>query len=334
MIKKSLSHRYRRLRRNANVRNWVRETELRADDFILPLFVKPGRSQRLPIPSMPGQYQLSIDELVVEVAHAVSFGIPAVLLFGLPAKKDIRASDAYAANGIVQQAVRVLKKKFPHLIVITDLCFCEYMTHGHCGIVRKGKNGSADVDNDATLGLIRKTAAAQARAGADFIAPSGMMDGTVAVIRDELDKKNFKDVGILGYSAKYASVFYGPFRDAADSTPQFGDRKTYQMDPGNAREALKEIERDVHEGADMVMVKPALSYLDVLAKAKSSLRIPLVAYNVSGEYAMVKAAEKQGWLNGLKTAWEILTSIKRAGADRIITYHALEVARLLKQQKK
>jgi porphobilinogen synthase len=255
-----------------------------------------------------------------------------VLLFGIPSQKDAKGKDAYSPKGIIQQAVRALKKTCPHLIVMTDLCFCEYTTHGHCGIVKKNKKGEWDVDNDATLELIGKAAVAQADAGADFVAPSGMMDGAVGAIRSALDKKGFREVGIVAYSAKYASVFYGPFRDAAGSTPQFGHRQSYQMDPANIREAEKEILTDVAEGADMVMVKPALSYLDVIAKAKAAVKVPLVAYNVSGEYAMVKAAEKNGWLDNRneRVAREILTSIKRAGADLIISYHAVDVAKALR----
>lgn len=310
----------------------LRETELRHSHLIMPFFVTHGVSVRRPISSMPGQFQLSIDQLLIEAGRADRTGIPAVILFGIPKKKDAFGSEAFAVDGIVQQAVRALKKKFPKLIVMTDLCFCEYTTHGHCGIVKKTKMGW-DIDNDATLKLIAKTALAQAKAGADFVAPSGMMDGAVATIRDVLDKAKFKNTGVLAYSAKFASAFYGPFREAARSTPQFGDRHGYQMDPANRKEALKEVQADLDEGADMVMVKPALSYLDVIAAVKACVNVPVVAYNVSGEYAMVKAADKFGWLDGAKTALEILTSIKRAGADLIITYHALEVALLSSRRK-
>lgn len=310
----------------------MKENRLSASDLIAPYFVVPGRGVRRPISSMPGQFNLSLDQLLLDAAKLESLGILSVLLFGIPEKKDALGSDATSRRGIIQQAVRALKKRFPKLVVMTDLCFCEYTSHGHCGVIKKEKSGRWNVDNDATLKLIRKAAFVQAEAGADFVAPSGMMDGAVAAIREELDKRGYKNTGILAYSAKYASVFYGPFRDAAGSRPQFGDRRAYQMDPANAREALREIKEDVDEGADMVMVKPALSYLDVIAKVRSELKVPLVAYNVSGEYAMVKAAERMGWIDGTgRSALEILTSIKRAGADLIITYHAVEAARMLKQ---
>lgn len=325
-------NRYRRLRTSPALRRMMQETQLSAAHLVVPYFVAYGRGVRRPIVSMPGQFQLSVDELLVEAAHLEKLGLLSVLLFGLPKKKDATGSEAWAADGIVQQATRALKSKFPKLIVMTDLCFCEYTNHGHCGVIRKSARGWT-VDNDATLKLIQKTAVAQARAGADFVAPSGMMDGAVQAIRAELDQRGFRNTKILAYAAKYASVFYGPFRDAANSAPQFGDRRDYQMDPANAREALREIRADVAEGADMVMVKPALSYLDIIARIAPELAVPLVAYNVSGEYAMVKAAEKAGYLHGAsesRTALEILTSIKRAGADLIITYHAVEVARQLR----
>jgi len=315
----------RRLRKSPAIRNLVRETHLSPAHLIAPLFVVRGKGIRKPISSMPGQFQLSIDELIGEAGRIVRVGIPAVLLFGIPKKKDTAGSEAWAKNGISQLAIRALKKKFPPLVVITDLCFCEYTSHGHCGVLK-----NRNVDNDATLKNIQKTALAQAQAGADFVAPSGMMDGMIKAIRTALDKKKFQNVATLSYAAKYASAFYGPFREAAESTPKFGDRKAYQMDPGNVQEALREIRSDVAEGADMVMVKPALSYLDVISRIKPELNVPLVAYNVSGEYSMVKAAGKMGWLDPSKTALEILTSIKRAGADLIITYHALEVARQLR----
>lgn len=281
---------------------------------------------------MPGQSQVSLDLLLSDVSRAWKLGIRSVLLFGIPKKKDSVGSDAFSAGGIIQQAVRALRKKFPQLVIFTDLCFCEYTDHGHCGILKKRRDGQWDVDNDSTLKLIQKAALAQAKAGANFVAPSGMMDGTVEAIRSALDKAGYSQVGILAYAAKYASVFYGPFRDAAESAPKFGDRKTYQMDMANQREALHEIREDVRQGADMVMVKPALSYLDVIARIRPELSVPLVAYNVSGEYAMVKAAEEKGWLGDTKiprVALEVLTSIRRAGADLIITYHALEVAQFL-----
>ena len=314
----------------------VRETDLRPSNLIMPLFVRHGRNVRKPIASMPGQCQLSVDEMLAEAGKAVRSGIPSLLLFGIPEKKDLRGSEAYQSNGIVQQAIKALKKKFPSLVVMADLCFCEYTSHGHCGVIRRERGGGGTLDNDATLDLIGKTALAQARAGADFIAPSGMVDGAVARIRTELDRHDFKQTGILAYSAKYASAFYGPFREAAESAPRFGDRRAYQMDPANSREALREILSDVEEGADMVMVKPALSYLDIISRTKSelALKVPLVAYNVSGEYSMVKAAEAKGWIDGPTAALEILTSIKRAGADLIITYHALEVASALRQRSK
>ena len=326
-----LKQRPRRLRQNSSLRHLVQETKLSPSQFIAPFFVTHGKNIRRPIASMPGQYQLSIDHLLQEAEGLQDLGILSVLLFGIPQRKDLSGSEAWAKSGIVQLAIKALKEKFPDLIVMADLCFCEYTTHGHCGILAKSKNG-AKVDNDATLRLIEKTAVAQAKAGADFIAPSGMMDGTVKTIRQALDSHGFKETAIMAYAAKYASVFYGPFRDAAGSTPQFGDRRSYQMDPPNVKEALREIQLDIEEGADMVMVKPALSYLDVLARVAPTIRVPLVAYNVSGEYAMVKAAEKLGWLDGASTqraAIEVLTSIKRAGADLIITYHAVEVAKQL-----
>jgi len=322
----------RRLRRSPAIRRLLKETELSPANLMAPYFIVHGHGIRRPIRSMPGQYQISIDHLLSEARLLRKLRIGSVILFGLPDKKDPLGRQAYAENGIIQQAVRALKREFPELVVMTDLCFCEYTDHGHCGVVRKTKGGGWTVDNDATLLLIAKTAVAQAQAGADFIAPSGMMDGAVAVIRNSLDRHGFKDTGILAYSAKYASVFYGPFRDAAQSAPGFGDRRGYQMDPANSREAIREIREDVAQGADMVMVKPALSYLDVIARVRPELKIPLVAYNVSGEYAMVKAAEKLGWLDGAResrAALEILTSIKRAGADMIITYHAVEAARAL-----
>jgi porphobilinogen synthase len=316
--------RFRRTRGSEALRNLVRETRLSPADFVYPLFVVHGENVRQEIESMPEQYHLSLDRLPGEAAELRSLGIPAVLLFGLPAAKDDAASEAYADDGIVQQAIRVLESAAPELAVITDVCLCEYTSHGHCGVVVDG-----EVDNDSTLELLARTAVSHARAGADMVGPSDMMDGRVAAIRRALDEAALTQVPIMSYAAKYASAFYGPFRVAADSAPQFGDRKGYQMDPPNVREALREIEADVAEGADVVMVKPALAYLDVLAKARERFDLPLAAYNVSGEYAMVKAADRAGWLDGRRVTLEVLTAIKRAGADIIITYHAKEAARWL-----
>ena len=320
--------RFRRLRRTEGLRRLVRETALSPSDFVYPLFVVHGQDVREEIPSMPGQYHLSLDRLAAEAEELRSLGIPAVLLFGLPAAKDEAASEAYADDGIVQQAVRALKSADPELVVITDVCLCEYTSHGHCGIVVDG-----EVDNDSSLELIARTAVSHARAGADIVAPSDMMDGRVAAVRSALDEAGFAHTPIMSYAAKYASAFYGPFREAAESTPQFGDRRGYQMDPPNAREALREIEADIAEGADIVMVKPALAYLDVLSQARQRFELPLAAYNVSGEYAMVHAAARNGWLDGPRVVLEILTAIKRAGADIIITYHAKEAARWLREQR-
>ncbi len=316
--------RLRRLRRTEALRRLVRETRLSAADFVYPLFVVHGSGIRNAIPSMPGQAHLSVDQLAAEARELRDLGIPAVLLFGIPASKDEQASEAYAPDGIVQQAVRALKQADPELLVITDVCLCEYTSHGHCGIVRDG-----DVDNDATLPLLAKTALSHAQAGAGMVAPSAMMDGQVAAIRRALDEGGFAQTPIMAYAAKYASAFYGPFREAAKSTPQFGDRCGYQMDPANVREALREIESDIAEGADIVMVKPALAYLDVLARARRRFDLPLAAYNVSGEYAMIKAASANGWLDEKRVVLEVLTAIKRAGADIVITYHAKDAARWL-----
>ena len=316
--------RARRLRANPGLRRLVRETSLEPADFVLPLFIRPGKGRKRPIESMPGHFQYSIDEMLKALPAVVAAGIPAVILFGIPEKKDAKASGAFAGNGIVQQAARSIKDRFPGLIVIADLCFCEYTDHGHCGIV---KNGA--VVNDATLALAAKTALSQARSGADIIAPSGMMDGQVSAIRRALDCSGLEMTPILAYSAKYASAFYGPFRDAAESPPKFGDRSTYQMDPANVREALRETALDAEEGADMVMVKPALPYLDVIAKVRERFDMPVAAYSVSGEFSMIKAAAAKGWIDEKKTALETLTGIKRAGADFIITYYALEAARWL-----
>ncbi len=304
--------RLRNLRASAALRTLVRETELRPDDLVMPYFVRPGKGVRSPIASMPGQFQLSIDEFAKEVKGLSKTGVPSILLFGIPAKKDGRGTGAYAKNGIVQEAVRAAKDAAPDLLVITDVCLCEYTDHGHCGLL-KGK----DVDNDATLPLLEKVAASHVEAGADVVAPSGMMDGVVAALRKRLPKTT-----ILSYAAKYASAFYGPFRVAAESAPKFGDRRTYQMDVANADEALREIDLDLREGADIIMVKPALAYLDVLRRAKDKFGCPMAAYNVSGEYAMIRAAGERGWIDEKKVVLEVLTSIKRAGADFILTYFA------------
>jgi porphobilinogen synthase len=317
-------HRPRRLRRSEALRRMVRETALAPSDFIYPLFVMEGRGQRKPVPSMPGIDNLTVDLAVEEAKRARALGIPAVILFGLPAHKDPRGSQAWAEDGIVQRALRGLKESVPELQLIADICLCEFTDHGHCGVVQGG-----EVDNDQSLPLLAQMAVSCARAGADLVAPSDMMDGRVAAIRKALDEAKFGATPILSYAAKYASGFYGPFREAAQSTPQFGDRRGYQMDPGNVREALKEVALDLEEGADLVMVKPALAYLDVIAKVKARFDVPVAAYNVSGEYAMLKAAAANGWIEGPRVMLEILTSIKRAGADLILSYHALEAAELL-----
>jgi len=319
-------YRPRRLRESPLLRSMVRETSLRIDDFVYPLFAVHGRGVREPIGSMPGQYRLSIDELLKECKDAASMGIPAVLLFGLPRDKDPRGTEAYAEDGIIQQAVRAVKDTIPDLLVITDVCLCEYTSHGHCGVVEDGR-----IKNDPTLELIARTAVSHAEAGADLIAPSDMMDGRVAAIREGLDESGFAETPIMAYSAKYASAFYGPFREAADSTPQFGDRRSYQMDPANAMEAMREVALDVDEGADIVMVKPALPYLDVIARVKGEFGLPVAAYSVSGEYAMLKAAGQLGWLDEDRAVLEALTGIRRAGADIIITYFAKDAARLIEQ---
>jgi len=322
-------HRFRRLRRSEALRRLVAETRLDPRDFVYPLFVTHGRGVRNEISSMPGQYQLSLDQLAAEARELRELNVPAVLLFGLPASKDDRGSEAYATDGIVQDAVRALKDADPGLCVITDVCLCEYTEHGHCGIL----TASGEVDNDATLELLAATAVSHAEAGADMVAPSDMMDGHTAALRAALDASGLESTPIMAYAAKYASAFYGPFRVAAESAPAFGDRRGYQMDPPNAREALREIEAEVAEGADIVMVKPALSYLDVLSQARQRFDLPLATYNVSGEYAMVKAAAQNGWLDGKQVTLELLTSIKRAGADIIITYHAKEAARWLQDTR-
>jgi porphobilinogen synthase len=317
-------HRPRRLRRTEALRRMVRETELRPSDFIYPLFVVEGRGVRNPVPSMPGIDNLSVDLAVEEAKRARAVGVPSVILFGIPGHKDPRGTGAWAENGIVQKALRALKESVPELQLIADVCLCEYTDHGHCGVIQGG-----EVDNDQSLPLLAQMAVSCARAGADIVAPSDMMDGRVAAIRTALDGAGLSRTPILSYAAKYASGFYGPFREAAQSTPQFGDRRGYQMDPGNVREALKETALDLDEGADMVMVKPALSFLDVIAKVKERFDVPVAAYNVSGEYAMVKAAAANGWIDGERVMMEVLTSIKRAGADLILTYHAVEAAELL-----
>jgi porphobilinogen synthase len=318
--------RLRRLRRTDTLRAMVEETTLSPRDFILPFFVTHGRGVRNEISSMPGVYQLSVDELVKDVRELPGMGIPGVLLFGLPAGKDAVGSEAYARDGIVQQAMRAIKDASPDTIVVGDVCLCEYTDHGHCGIVENGQ-----VLNDPTLDLLSQMAVVQAEAGADIIAPSDMMDGRVAAIRRALDAHRFADTPIMAYSAKFASGFYGPFREAADSAPQFGDRRAYQMNPANGREAMREIAQDVVEGADFIMVKPALAYLDLIRRARESFDVPVVAYNVSGEYSMVKAAAQNGWIDERRIVMEILTGIKRAGADLIITYHAREVAAWLRE---
>ncbi|HVC33076.1 MAG TPA: porphobilinogen synthase [Chloroflexota bacterium] len=316
----------RRLRDRAPLRRMVRETTLAVDDFIYPLFACPGQGVREEIPSMPGVFHLSVDQIAEEAAAAAADGIPAVLIFGLPSQKDEVGSEAYADDGIVQQASRAIKAAAPELLVVTDLCLCEYTSHGHCGVIHHGT-----VDNDATLPLLARTAVSQAAAGADLIAPSDMMDGRVGAIRQALDAHGYVETPIMAYSAKYASAFYGPFREAADSAPQFGDRRGYQMDPANAREALHEIALDIAEGADIVMVKPALLYLDVIRQARDHFSQPIAAYNVSGEYSMIKAAARNGWLNERQAALEALTAIKRAGADIIISYFARDAARWLRE---
>ncbi|MCX6002944.1 MAG: porphobilinogen synthase [Chloroflexi bacterium] len=314
--------RLRRLRRTETIRKLIQETRVEVRDLVYPLFVEEGRGIKQGIPSMPGIFRFSPDQLSAEVEEIARLKIPGVILFGIPKHKDEVASMAYHPEGIVQQAIQTIKKAVPELLVVTDVCLCEYTSHGHCGVVLNG-----DVDNDQTLPLLAKTAISHVEAGADMVAPSDMMDGRVKIIRETLDKASYHDIPILAYSAKYASAFYGPFREAAESAPQFGDRRSYQMDPPNVREALREVEEDINEGADMVMVKPALPYLDVISRVRATFNHPLAAYNVSGEYSMVKAAAQQGWLDEKRTVIEILMAIKRAGADIIITYHAKDFAR-------
>jgi len=321
--------RLRRLRQQPILRNLVRETTLSAQDFILPMFVRPGQGIRKEIASMPGNFQLSVDRLIEEVGAAAELGIEAFMLFGIPATKDAEGSSAWADDGIVQEALRGLRQAYPNILLITDECFCEYTDHGHCGVLTE-ERGKKDVDNDATLMNLVQQCVSHAQAGVDLVAPSGMMDGMVQAIRRGLDDEGFQSLPIMSYSAKYASGFYGPFRDAAESPPQFGDRSSYQMDPANSDEALREVALDVEEGADIVMVKPALSYLDIIRRVKDRFAMPLAAYNVSGEFAMVKAAAQKGWIDERRVTLEILMSIKRAGADMILTYHAMDAARWLK----
>lgn len=321
-------NRMRRMRKSETLRSMVRETTLSVTDFIYPLFVIHGRDQQNPIKSMPGVYQFSVDhKLKDEIKEIASLGIPAVILFGIPEYKDSIGSSAFEDHGVVQQAIRLIKDCSPDTVVITDVCMCEYTDHGHCGIV----DADGSINNDATLELLAREALSHAQAGCDMVAPSDMMDGRIACIRQCLDENYFSDIPIMSYAAKYASGFYGPFRDAADSTPQFGDRRTHQMDPANIREALREVELDIEEGADLVMVKPALAYLDVIRAVKERFDLPVSAYNVSGEYSMVKAAAQNGWLDGDRVMMEILTSIKRAGADLILTYAAKEAAQILRE---
>jgi porphobilinogen synthase len=317
-------YRPRRLRRNEKLRNLIRETTLEPRNFIYPLFVGPGKGKAEPVSSMPGIAQLSVDRAVSESKEVLALGIPAVILFGLPERKDDAGSEAYDDAGVVQQAIRAIKETVPELLVVTDVCLCEYTDHGHCGVVKDG-----DVDNDATLELLAQEALSHARAGADIVAPSDMMDGRVAAIRKILDENGFGQTPIMAYAAKYASGFYGPFREAADSTPQFGDRRSYQMDPANTDEALREVELDIREGADIVMVKPALAYLDVIYRVKQKFGYPLAAYNVSGEYSMIKAAGRNGWIDEPRIMMEVLYAIRRAGADMILSYFAKDAARLL-----
>jgi porphobilinogen synthase len=320
------SYRPRRLRRNEKIRALVRETSLAASHLIYPLFIGPGKGKALPVSSMPGVAQLSVDRAVEECLEADALGIPAVILFGLPERKDPLGSEAYDDGGVVQQAIRAIKEKLPQLLVITDVCLCEYTDHGHCGVIKNG-----DVDNDSTLALLVEESLSHARAGADIVAPSDMMDGRVGAIRQALDRDGFAQTAIMAYAAKYASGFYGPFREAAESTPQFGDRRSYQMDPANSDEALREVEMDIREGADIVMVKPAMAYLDVVYRVKQQFGYPVAAYNVSGEYSMIKAAGEKGWIDEPRIMMEVLFAIRRAGADMILSYFAKDAARLLQQ---
>ena len=317
-------YRPRRLRHSEALRRMIRETSLSVNDLILPLFAIGGRDTRNPISSMPGHFQLSVDNLLKTAKEAYDLGIPAIVLFGVPDKKDSLGTQAYAQDGIVQKATRAVKDKFPELVVITDVCLCQYTDHGHCGVVE-----GDTIDNDASLDLIARTALSHARAGADMVAPSDMMDGRVGEIREILDENNFSRIPIMSYAAKYCSAYYGPFRSAADSAPKFGDRRTYQMDPANALEAIREVTMDIEEGADIIMVKPALAYLDIICRVREEIDLPVAAYNVSGEFSMIKAAEKMGWIDGSKVMMETLTAINRAGADMILTYFAIEAAQVL-----
>ena len=317
-------HRPRRLRSNDTLRRMVRETRLSVDDLIYPMFICPGEGVREPIGAMPGVNQLSVDQGVEECREVAGLGIPAVILFGIPESKDAAGTGAYADDGIVQQAIRAIKQNVPELMVITDVCLCEYTDHGHCGVIKDD-----DVQNDPTLQLLVKTSLSHVHAGADMVAPSDMMDGRIGVIRTALDEGNLTHIPIMAYSAKYASAYYGPFREAAGSTPQFGDRRSYQMDPANTNEALREVEMDLEEGADIVMVKPALAYLDIIQRVKSTFEVPLAAYNVSGEYAMIRAAGQMGWIDENRVMMESLVAIKRAGADLILTYFAKDAAKLI-----
>jgi porphobilinogen synthase len=319
-------YRPRRMRQNAQIRRMVRETSLSVNDFILPVFAVHGKDIKNPIQSMPGHFQLSVDHLIKVAQNAKKLGIPAMIVFGIPDKKDALATQAYAKNGVVQTAVKAIKNKVPDLLIITDVCLCQYMDHGHCGMVEKNK-----IHNDASLELLAKTALSHARAGADMVAPSDMMDGRVAEIRDMLDEEGFSDTAIMSYAVKYCSSFYGPFRQAAESAPQFGDRRTYQMDPANSLEAIREANMDVEEGADIIMVKPALAYLDIINTIRRELDYPLAAYQVSGEFSMIKAAAEKGWLNEQAVMIESLLAIKRAGADMILTYFAMDAAKYLQQ---
>ncbi len=319
-------YRPRRLRSNENIRRMVRETKLSPDDFVYPLFVTHGKGMKKEISSMPGNYQQSIDNIVKDCEEVKGLGIPAVILFGIPERKDETGSEGWSDEGIVQHAIKAIKNKTPELTVITDVCLCEYTNHGHCGVIKNGV-----VDNDATLELLVKEALSHVRAGADMVAPSDMMDGRVGAIREVLDSEGFSNIPIMAYAAKYASSFYGPFREAAESTPQFGDRRSYQMDPPNSREAMRETALDIEEGADIVMVKPALAYLDIIYQVKQQFNLPVAAYNVSGEFSMIKAAAKMGWIDGERAMMESLISIKRAGADIILTYFAKEAAKLLQK---
>jgi len=318
-------YRPRRLRQSDALRRMVRETLLTVDDLILPLFVIDGRGIKNPIPSMPGHFQLSIDNFLETAKEAHDLGIPAIVVFGIPDKKDALGTRAYAEDGIVQKAIAAVKAQLPDLVVISDVCLCQYTDHGHCGVVEGNT-----IDNDASLDLIARTALSHAGAGADMVAPSDMMDGRVGEIREILDENNFSRIAIMSYAAKYCSAYYGPFRSAADSAPQFGDRRTYQMDPANALEAIREVTMDIEEGADIIMIKPALAYLDVICRVREEIDLPVAAYNVSGEFSMIKAAEKMGWIDGSKVMMETLTAIKRAGADMILTYFAMDAARVLR----